>query len=65
MLVGHEQALIACNERGASASPSRGSRTCQLLICCCLFVHDRNVFASLGDVKVPQIWSWETADSLR
>lgn len=53
---GTRAALIACNERNDAASPS--SRTCQLLICCCLFVHDSNVFTSLGDVKVPQIWSW-------
>lgn len=62
-------ALIACNERSDdaddAASLSRGSRTCQLLICCCLFVHDSNVFTSLGDVKVPQMWSWEMADSPR
>lgn len=62
--VGHGQALIACNECNDAASLSRGSRTCQLLICCCLFVHDSNVFTSLGDVKVPQIWSWETVDFL-
>lgn len=55
---GTRAALIACNERNDAASLSRGSRTCQLLICCCLFVHDSNVFTSLGDVKVPQIWSW-------
>lgn len=63
--MGHGQALIACNERDDATSLSRGSRTCQPLICCCLFVHDSNVFTSLGDVKVPQIWSWETAGFLQ
>jgi len=57
-----QAALIACKECGVLLR--RGFLTCQLLICCCLFVHDSNVFTSLGDVKVPQICSWEITDFL-
>ena len=57
-----QAALIACKE--CRMLLCRGFLTCQLLICCCLFVHDSNVFTSLGDVKVPQICSWEITDFL-